>query len=36
VKSSSAERVEELLNSYAPRFAQDFLATQPVPDKPSS
>jgi biotin carboxylase len=36
VKSSSAERVEELLAAYAPRFAHDFLATQPVPDKPSS
>lgn len=36
VKSESAERVEELLAAYAPRFANDFLATQPVPDKPSS
>jgi hypothetical protein len=25
-----------LLAAYAPRFAQDFLATQPVPEKPSS
>ena len=36
VKSASAERVQELLAAYAPRFANDFLATQPVPDKPSS
>ena len=36
VKSSSAERVEALLAAYAPRFAHDFLATQPVPAKPSS
>jgi hypothetical protein len=36
VKSGSAERVEQLLASYAPRFANDFLATQPVPDKPTA
>ncbi len=36
VKSPSAERVQELLFAYAPRFANDFLATQPVPEKPSS
>ena len=36
VKSSDPGRVEELLASYAPRFAQDFLATQPVPERPSS
>jgi biotin carboxylase len=36
VKSASAERVQELLAAYTPRFANDFLATQPVPDKPSS
>ena len=36
VKSANAERVEELLAAYAPRFANDFLATQPVPAKPSS
>jgi biotin carboxylase len=36
VKSSSAERVESLLNAYAPRFVNDFLATAPVPDRPSS
>ncbi|MGA2418904.1 MAG: ATP-grasp domain-containing protein [Candidatus Acidiferrum sp.] len=36
VKSGSAERVQELLAAYGPRFASDFLATQPVPEKPSS
>jgi biotin carboxylase len=36
LKSSSAQRIEELLNSYTRRFATDFLATQPVPDKPTS
>ncbi len=36
VKSSREERVRELLDSYAKRFAVDFLATQPVPDKPTS
>jgi hypothetical protein len=36
VKSAKAERVEELLAAYGPRFANDFLATQPVPAKPSS
>jgi hypothetical protein len=36
VKSESAERVQELLAAYAPRFGYDFLATQPVPERPSS
>jgi hypothetical protein len=36
LKSSREERVRELLDSYAKRFAMDFLATQPVPDKPTS
>jgi biotin carboxylase len=36
LKSSQEERVRELLDSYASRFASDFLATQPVPDKPTS
>lgn len=36
VKSPSEPRVRELLDSYAKRFAVDFLATQPVPDKPTS
>jgi biotin carboxylase len=36
VKSPDAVRVKELLQSYSQRFVTDFLATQPVPDKPSS
>jgi biotin carboxylase len=36
LKSSSPARIEELLGSYAHRFATDFLARQPVPEKPSS
>ena len=36
LKSTSPERIQHLLDSYAQRFTADFLATQPVPDKPSS
>ncbi|MGB9465931.1 MAG: ATP-grasp domain-containing protein, partial [Candidatus Acidiferrum sp.] len=36
LKSPSSQRIEELLASYSKRFQADFLATQPVPDKPSS
>jgi len=36
LKSQSHERIEQLLDSYARRFHRDFVATQPVPDKPSS
>jgi biotin carboxylase len=36
LKSPREERVRELLDSYANRFARDFLASQPVPDKPTS
>ncbi len=36
LKSSSASRIEELLASYEKRFVSDFMATQPVPDKPTS
>lgn len=36
LKSSSSERIEQLLESYSKRFAYDFLATQPVPDKPTA
>jgi biotin carboxylase len=36
LKSSSHERIQQLLDSYARRFREDFLATQPVPDRPSS
>jgi biotin carboxylase len=35
LKSPSHQRVQQLLDAYARRFADDFLATQPVPDKPS-
>ena len=36
VKSSNPARVKELLESYTFRFVADFLASQPVPDKPTS
>lgn len=36
LRSPNAARLQELLDSYSVRFAQDFLATQPVPDKPSA
>jgi biotin carboxylase len=36
LKAASPARIEELLGSYAQRFAVDFLARAPVPDKPSS
>jgi biotin carboxylase len=36
LKANSPERIEQLLGSYAQRFATDFLARAPVPDKPSS
>ena len=36
LKSEKPGRVKELLESYTRRFVTDFLATQPVPDKPSS
>lgn len=36
LRSQREDRVRELLDSYAKRFAVDFLATQPVPDKPTS
>jgi len=36
LKSDSPERIEQLLASYSQRFAIDFLAREPVPDKPSS
>jgi biotin carboxylase len=35
LKSSSVQRIDQLLTSYAKRFAVDYLATQPVPDRPS-
>ncbi|MGB6959891.1 MAG: hypothetical protein WBF01_05750 [Candidatus Acidiferrum sp.] len=36
LQSSSSQRVAELLDSYSKRFQADFLATQPVPEKPSN
>ncbi|HEX8999443.1 MAG TPA: ATP-grasp domain-containing protein [Blastocatellia bacterium] len=36
VAAQEPERIEELLNSYVPRFYQDFHATVPLPDKPTS
>ncbi len=36
VKSADPLRVKEVLENYSRRFVTDFLATQPVPDKPSS
>ena len=36
LKAASPARIEQLLASYAQRFAVDFLARAPVPDKPSS
>jgi biotin carboxylase len=36
LKASKAQRIQELLHSYAERFRTDFLATQPVPDKPTA
>jgi biotin carboxylase len=36
LKSAREERIRELLDSYAKRFGVDFLASQPVPDKPTS
>jgi biotin carboxylase len=36
LKSANSDRVQQLLDAYAPRFAHDFLAIQPVPERPSS
>jgi biotin carboxylase len=36
LKSPTAARIQELLDSYSSRFAADFLATQPVPEKPTA
>ena len=35
LKSQSHQRIQHLLDSYARRFQDDFVATQPVPDKPN-
>ena len=36
LQSASQQRIEELLDSYSRRFETDFLATQPVPEKPTA
>jgi len=36
LKSPKPERIQELLDSYSKRFQSDFLATLPVPERPSS
>jgi biotin carboxylase len=36
LKSPQPERVQQLLDTYSARFVQDFLATQPVPEKPTA
>jgi biotin carboxylase len=36
LRSDSSRRVEDLLRKYSERFVADFLATAPVPDKPTS
>jgi biotin carboxylase len=36
LKSPKADRVKELLDSYMLRFKDDFMASQPVPDKPTT
>jgi len=35
LKAADSVRLQKLIASYAERFQQDFLATQPVPDKPT-
>jgi biotin carboxylase len=35
LRAANSARVQELITCYAERFQQDFLATQPVPDKPT-
>ena len=36
LRSPSASRIEQLLAAYSERFAGDFLASHPVPDKPTT
>jgi biotin carboxylase len=36
LRANKPQRIEELLDSYATRFREDFYATEPVPDKPSA
>ena len=35
LKAADSARLQELITAYAGRFQQDFLATQPVPNKPT-
>ncbi len=36
LKSEGHQRIQQLLDLYSKRFVEDFLATQPVPDRPSA
>jgi biotin carboxylase len=36
LKSQSPERIQQLFATYTRRFTDDFVATQPVPDRPTS
>jgi biotin carboxylase len=36
LKSRDHQRIQNLLDSYSARFATDFLASQPVPEKPTA
>jgi biotin carboxylase len=36
LQSPRVERIQELLDAYAMRFRVDFMATQPVPDRPTA
>jgi biotin carboxylase len=36
LRAAKAERIAELLDSYAARFRNDFFASQPVPERPTS
>jgi hypothetical protein len=36
LRSPDPERIHQLLDSYSLRFREDFFATQPVPDRPTS
>ncbi|HKW57897.1 MAG TPA: hypothetical protein VJN42_11120 [Candidatus Acidoferrum sp.] len=36
LRAREAQRIQELLDWYSKRFQADFLATQPVPEKPSN
>jgi hypothetical protein len=36
LKSPKADRIKDLLDSYMLRFKDDFMASQPVPDKPTA